>query len=334
MSNKNKISYSINKDNQLVAKLPDKTRDKVLKGRFQINNKNNLIYLANEPGAWLKKHNIPKRIEFEGKWRLNSNYDLVLDLKEKQKGMGRRSLILRGDILDCRQGCLIFKIKSKVSSRITRVSLLSLKGIWGQDRFNRILFEAKKRDEPDVLIFKKAWSLNCNQQIIYEYKKLKAKVKCRLVFKGFWDISFRDRLVYILGTSGKSGFDFRAHLQTPNLYPKQGAIKYRIGIGARRARRERIVILYGTWKFSRKYGLIFEMDYGENKIRRTRFGATVNLSKKDKVIFMLKNRDNHPLGISLTYGRKFLPKKDFEYFLRLKKSGGNVFLGGEGTLHF
>jgi len=335
-----RITLTINRHNQPAAKVPAGNKQKLLKGEFKLDENNNLIYFINKPASWCRKYNIPNKIEFRGKWRLTSNHDLALDIEEKEERWQKKSLVLKGEVLDCKENCLIFKVKSRLSPALTRFSLLKLKGRWRADKFNRITFEVSKKEKPDILTFKGAWSLNGNQQIIYKYEKLKTKFKRGLIFRGFWDISLRNRLSYILEgseagsrASSLSGFDFRAYLGSPNVYPAKGKIKYRIGIGLKKERVKRTVTLYGIWKFSRKLGLIFEMDYA-GRIRRIQFAATVDLSRKDRITFTLRDKENKPLGMSLTFRRRFLPRKDFEYFLRLKRNGQVSGLDIGGTLRF
>lgn len=309
------IILSVNRDNQLTIKTPPKDKPKLLRGQFRVDKDNNLSYLIKEKDKWHRKLDMPDRLQFQGQWRLNSNYDLVLNLKEKGR-FKRRRLILKGNILNYQRDCLVFQIRGRPQPTETKIYLLKLKGHWRSDRFNRIIFEVKKRSKPDILIFKGAWNVNEKQQVIYEYTKLKTKDKQILIFNGFWEFSSCSRLSYKLQNSSESSFSFRVSLGSPNIYPKRGTIKYTVGVGLKKRRRIRIVSLYGTWKFSRKLGLVFEMDYG-GRLKAIQFGATVNLTKRDRLILMLKGKDGNLLGINLTFKYKYLAREDLEYFLRL-----------------
>ena len=294
-------------------------------------------------GGWRREYDLPKKIKFKGVWRLSPDYNLELYLDETRQQIRGKCLTLRGKILYAEAEALAFQIKSRdergvnpvrkklsnkmgLSNGVNRVSLLKLSGIWQADKFNRIIFQIKKKAKPDTLVFKGAWRVNKNQQITYEYEKTKLKTKRKiknaLVFTGFWRISSVNRLSYILSGSSQSRFDFRVQLETPNLYPKKGAIKYRVGVGIKESLRPtqiRIITLYGAWKFSRRLGLYFEMNYGQGKIRRLAFNTEVNLTQRDKVIFKLKDTMGRGLGISVIFLRRFLSKRDAEWFLRLKK---------------
>ena len=322
------LSYSVSKDNQLTVKLSPKSKSKVLPGEFKLDSKNRLFYQLKKPQEWQRRINLPEKISLPGRWKLNSNHDLVFELKDEQLRGGTRRLIVKGDLLDARGDELLFIIRSKVSAQTSKVSVLKFKGTWNTDKFNRINFQVKKEKLPDILTLKGAWNVNKSQEIEYEYKKRKIKKKHTLVFKGFWDIASRNRIVYLLRGVSQHGrpqdhsqFDFRVHLQTPTVYPQRGAVKYRIGVGLKKQRRERIVTLYGVWKFDRKYGIVFEMNYAPHRVRKLQFGATVNLTRKDSIEFLLRDRYNRSLGVTLVYRRKVFPKKDFEYFLRLQREG-------------
>ncbi|MCM8781709.1 MAG: hypothetical protein NC828_01440, partial [Candidatus Omnitrophica bacterium] len=192
----------------------------------------------------------------------------------------------------------------------------------------------KKSPEPDTLTLCGAWQVNQNQQIVYTYQKADLKTKTKslkeIKFEGFWGIDGANKLVYILERSTDSRFCFRVQLESPNLYPKEGVIKYRLGVGikgvtpiglsaGRQGTVPKIICLYGTWKFSRKFGLNFQMDYGQNKIHSIEFGANINFSNKNAVIFSLTNKKDEPLGINVVFSHRFLKKLDADSFLRLKR---------------
>lgn len=150
-------------DNQLLIKLLGESKYKPVKGEFKIDYRNRLIYQVKESEEWRRRYDIPGKIVFEGEWSLDSNYDLILKLEKKE--WRRKSLTLKGAILDADKDFLSFKIKSRPSEGITRVTYLRLRGVWHSDRFNRITFEVRKRERPDVLIFRNAWQLAKNKEI-------------------------------------------------------------------------------------------------------------------------------------------------------------------------
>ncbi len=317
-----KDRYYINNDNRLVLKHARKHIP--VKGRFDIDRTNRLIYWLNEPVAWRKKYDLPQKISFEGTWSLNQNYDLELILSQP-KGQLEDRLVIKGEIISADRDAFVFEIISIDEQGMSHICLLKLAGFWQEDQHNRISFIVKKKVVPDILTLEGSWQVNKNQQIIYNYEKTalkrKTKISRTITFEGFWQIDSANKLTYILARGPNSCFDFRAQLESPNLYPQEGVIKYRIGIGIKGDRRYkvRIVSLYGSWKFSRKSGLIFQIDYGEDRVQSIEFSADINLSEKDKIIFSLTNKRKDPLGISVTFTHRFLKKLDAEVFIRLTK---------------
>lgn len=335
------VKYSVNKDNQLTLKVPPEEKTRVLHGDFKLDRNNNLIYLVNEPSGWHKDFNIPSRLKFKGKWKLNSDHDLVLDVT-KTKKLAKTSLALSVDIVEPKKHSLIFRLRTVPSRRTTKISLLTLRGAWRQDKFNRLVFDVGLRPKTGTLTLTNTWKLDKYQQIIYTYQSLKTKRKHAIRFEGFWKITAKNKLGYILETRStrkkyrrkksltETDFNFRVHLQTPTIYPQEGKIKYRIGVGLRDRRREKTLTLYGAWKFSRALGLAFEIDYGKGRVAQMGFSFRLKLSAQDKINIELKTKEGEPLGINLIFTRKFLAKKVFEYFIRLKLAGKkpSVDLGG------
>lgn len=327
-----KIGYSVNSFNQLVVKLPLEPQPKVLKGEFKTGRNNSLVYIINEPDKCQRQYGIPNRVEFEGKWQLSPEHNLVLNLKDDE-GFNKERLVIKGELFSSEGDSLTFKIKSKVSLSVTRISFLKLRGRWKADRFNRITFDISKKENPDILTFKGAWEMNKKQEVVYKYRKLKTRAEKILVFKGYWDVLVRNKLRYVLRGKNKSRFDFKVYWGTKNIYPQEGKIKYRIGIGAGRLREENIKALYGDWKFGRKTGLSFEMKYGK-RTRKVKFSTEVKMKDKRKVIVSLLGRRGSPLGINLIFKKEYLPEKDFNWFLKMKDSGRNKYIGVGGKLRF
>ena len=129
--------------NQLVLNSPSSNKTRPVKSKFKIDSNNSLICRINESGNWREKYSIPGEIKYKGKWRLDDNCNLVLDLQEKEKS-GKRKVTLKGEIVNCESDPLIFKIKTKSLGVREVISYLNLKGTWRADKFNRIVFEVKK----------------------------------------------------------------------------------------------------------------------------------------------------------------------------------------------
>ncbi|MBU0504067.1 MAG: hypothetical protein KKG43_06750, partial [Candidatus Omnitrophica bacterium] len=217
-----------------------------------------------------------------------------------------------------------FEVKSVDKNGQSHFQILKLSGKWQADENNRLTFLVDKKETPDILTLEGAWEINQNQQITYTYEttetRKKPNVLNTLTFEGFWCITDRDRIGYILSKGSKSRFDFKVQVESADLHPKQGVIKYRLGIGIREGNKDRqkIISLYGTWKFSRNLGLEFVMDYGQGRIKAIEFGSEVNLSRKDRITFSLINREKEPLGMKLIFTHRFLKELDAEAYLKLK----------------
>ncbi|MDD5108284.1 MAG: hypothetical protein PHC29_02060 [Candidatus Omnitrophica bacterium] len=321
--------YSVSKDNLLVVTGAGQKPLKP-KGNFQINQNNQLEYWLNEPQNWRRIYNLPGKITFEGKWRLDSNHDLELILN-KTRGQSENSrLTLRGEIISVKENILAFEIITHTAGDGSRrepspatFHILKLTGIWKADEANRLVFQVSKKDTPDTLTLKASWFINKNQQIEYTYEKInlvtKSKISQTLTFEGFWKIDSSHKLVYILSKQLDSQFDFRVYLENPNIYPQQNAIKYRLGIGVKqpKASNYKLITLYGQWKFNRNLGLIFSMDYGNGRVQEVEFGSEITF-ERNKLILSLKNSKGQPLGIILTYTYRLLNILQPQAFIRLK----------------
>ena len=326
-----KNRFAVDSYNQLLIKPPRAKKPISVNGSFSLEN-NQLIYYINERPCWRREYDLPKKIRFTGTWKLNSNYDLELNLDETRAQCAGDRLIINGEVISAENDCLVFEvITSKAAAGVSggadllSFQLLKFSGTWQADEYNQLAFAVKKDANPDILTLQGTWQINPSQKIIYTYQRIDARTKARvsnvLTFDGFWEISEAERLRYILSANADSRFDFSVQLESKNLYPARGVIKYRIGIGvsSRRRPREKVISLFGAWKFSRSLGLLFEMNYGEGRSYALEFGAEVALNSKDKFIFRLANQRNRPLGLSVTFTHKFLKQHDAEVFIRLKK---------------
>lgn len=320
---KAKDRFSIDKSNRFIIKRKNKALS--VNGRFSVDRYNRLIYWLNEPISWRKKYDLSRKITLEGNWKLNKNHDLEFNLAERIGEGQDKPMVLRGDIISTEKDNLVFEIKSIDKRGLSRLQLIKLSGSWQADELNRVVFIVKKKALADTLTLRGSWQLNRNQQVIYTYEKADLKRKTKtlhtLTFAGFWQINNRNRLVYIFSSGSKSQFDLRAQLESPNLYPQEKTIKYRIGVGLKRGAPDlpKIISLYGAWKFHRRLGILFEMDYGRQGLKAIQFAGEIHLNKKNEFVISLVNNKRQPLGITVTFSRRFLKGFDAETFVRLKK---------------
>ena len=326
-----KTKYSVTADNRLTVKPAKSKRSLALNGRFTANKKNELAYEVNEPLAWRREYDIPHKIRLRGKWRLDKDHDLEFVTEEPKDKSAKGVLLLRGRLIAAEADSFVFEMRSAVRDNKrepevigTSIYLLKLEGKWQADENNQLTFLAKKGTAPNALTLQGSWQVNKNQQIFYTYETRRLKKGSRVTqtvaFEGFWEINSKNRLTYKFLRGSDSRFDFRAQLESPDLYPREGVIKYRLGAGIRETVRPRvrIVSLYGAWKFNRQLGLSFEMEYAKGKFRSLEFSAEAAATASDKITFSLRTAAGEPLGLSVTFTRKFLRQHNAEAFLRLK----------------
>lgn len=318
-----KTRFSVNSLNQLIVR--KRAKCYVVPGTFFTDRHNRLWYRLDEKLRVRKELGLADAFEFEGAWKLDENHDLVLSLLESSSQDSRDRLVIKGSIISAAGDALTFRAESTGLKGTHHLRLLQLHGAWGQDEYNRITFLVAKKAIPDTLTLKECWRLNGNQQIEYTYEKTELKKRHKtehsLVFEGFWQLNQARRLTYILEKSSASLFNFKAQIESPNLLPQNGVIKYRIGIGTRRPINDgNIVSLYGAWKFQRHLGLSFEMDYGRKGIRRLAFGTSASIDRNKEVALALLNTRKEPLGITVSYGLDFLRKLDARALVKLKHS--------------
>lgn len=317
--------YSVDENNRLIIE----KGGEVLRpeGAFSVDEQNFLVYWLNEPELWRTKYQLPEKITFTGVWNLNANYDLQLQLiSQPSKAVNTAdTLTIKGEIISCESDKLVFEIKTAQDKGRSVFRLLKLSGNWQANEYNQLSFFVSRKGSPDTLTFKGGWDIGENQQISYAYEKteLKKKIKSShtLTFSGFWQITSSNRLSYILSSGSNSKFDFKVQIESPDLHPKEGVIKYRLGIGinAPKSGNAKIIALYGEWKFSRKLGLTFQMQYANGEIHSLEFGAEINFDKNNRVVFELTDRNRQRIGLNIIFTHKFLEELDGELFLRLKK---------------
>jgi hypothetical protein len=289
----------------------------VLDGEFDIDKTNTLTYRVKQPvpsGA-------PKQLKLSGKWSLNNEHNLVLAL-DKENNLSADKLTLTGEFIDARADELALSITSKDSEGRTHLSILKLSGKWQVDRYNRLSFlAAKGNDLYDTLTLVGAWEVNNQNQIVYTYAKTglkrKEKITHSITFKGYWDITEKNRVSYILNNELDSGFNFQVSLGKP---AKRG-LEYELGIGLKPKNKK--LLLFGSWKINEKLGLLFEMPYEEGKIRSIVFGANCRIANGTNLELRLRNDLHKELGINLKLSKSILNGCG-DAFLQALKEGQEV----------
>lgn len=316
-----RYKYSVSSENQLLLQDPENKSVIKLPGRFKVEKNNRLAYQLASP------FELKRKITFSGAWRLNENHDLELVL---DKASGERSgdiLTIKGNIICADRGVLAFEVKTIDQDGLLHAQVIELGITWFSDEKNRLSFLVRDNSSGKITL-QCAWKINKNLQIQYTYERsdLRTGVKSKntLVFDGFWQISAKNKLVYIFKHDSDSRFELRALLETPTIYPQKDAIKYRIGVGFKQGRqRDNLLSFYGSWKLNRDLGLDLTLDYGEAGLGSIEFGTSVALNKNDEVKFSLKNPQGEPLGLTLILTHEFLKTSSAQAFLRLKSQGQN-----------
>jgi hypothetical protein len=306
-----KYRYSTNSLNQLLIRLPGETTPQPVSGTFRIDKNNNLTYRLDEPAGRKNAYGLPSIIVFKGSWRLDMEH-------QPQLVCGDDVLTIRGAMIAADGSSLAYEVKSLDRQGLLHVQVLKLSVIWLADEDNRLTFVVKKRS-PDIVVLQGSWQVHKNQQISYTYERedlaTKRKAGHSVLFQGFWRITRANKLTYILEGGTDSKFEFRGQIETPTIYPQKGLIKYRLGMGLRQ---DKIVTLYGTWKFSRVLGLSFLMEYGNGKVGKIEFATEVSCGRRNAFVLRLKGDDGKFLGADIVFTHDFLKASDTQAFVRLK----------------
>ena len=340
MPKRQKIRYEIDHLNRLWMQELDSDALALgprilLEGFFQTKN-NSLFYRLRTIPKFEDQIQIPRDILLTGRWSLTDNHDLALTLDQTSSQREGDVLVLKGNLLYAESDALGFSVTThQKDGQKTRT--LRLEGRWETDPRNRLAFYLEKeRGSEDALRFESAWETGKQNELIYRYTKRSLfggpKVEQSLGFRGFWEISARDRLTYRLDAQGHSVFRFRATLESKSLLAKEGEIRYQIGIelAGRKNPLERTVTLFGKWKVNRDFSLDFELDRPE-KPQRFRFGATYRLVGDDEISFSLEDERGRPFGIEVRFRKADVAA---ELFLRLQRTQKETVIEAGGRIPF
>lgn len=325
-----RIRYEVDPHNRLIAERTGRETAiqryrQVLDGRFKINPDNSLTYHIK------KSQHIaaPQQIKFYGKFSLDKNHNLIFTLdKWSNQCLGNR-LIIKTDIIDAKSNELSFSVTTKSPSGQEQVYILKTSGRWQADKYNRLTFNIEReRGGVDKLTFEGGWEINKQNQIIYTYTKRhlkrKEKISRVITLKGYWDITDKYRVSYILNKRLSSLFDFKIILI--NAFRRM--LLYKIGIGV--IPKKRIMTVFGRWKLNKKLGLLFEIEYERANLKTIIFGTQVKLDKNYNLDFKLKNKLNKDLGIELKLFRAILKNQGKAFIKTLLSRREMTILAGVG----
>ena len=254
----------------------------------------------------------------KGTWSLDDNHEL----QYKKDGLDEE-IKIKGFLIATEPDALVFSVTEKQKDQKIVTGLYKLTGQWSLNSDNQITFEVEKgRSKNDTLTFTGTWELGKNHEIIYTYEQTELKKRTKevqtLTFKGYWDISERNRLTYYLSEDSESNFKFKGTFQTKSIYAKEGEIRYQVGVEVSGKRIVQDIVLFGTWKFSNKLEISFEIEYQDGK-RAITFGGKYDLDDDKQIAITLKTEEGKPLGIELILTKDFFGK-DGQAFIRLSKT--------------
>lgn len=318
MKETNKLRYEVDPFNRPRFR-------NIIDGKFAIDKNNNLIYELKTPSLSSKPH----QIKLKGIWSLDKNHNLVLSLVKDNQFI-QDKITLSGEIINAKSDKLEFCVSTKDSDGNSHFYTLHISGVWQADKYNRLNFLVlKEKGSHDELVFNGSWEVNRQNQITYTYArtilKRKTKLERSIIFKGFWDITDKYRVIYVLDKKINSFFEFRVSLAKP---AKRG-LEYEIGLGARPPLKKRFT-LFGLWKINKKLGLLFEMPYEQGKIRSIIFGAVCKPFDNYNLEFRLRNNLNKDLGIDLRLSKNFLDNQGQLFVEALKDKKEFNLMAGVG----
>jgi hypothetical protein len=260
---------------------------------------------------------------------LDKDHNLTLTLNNENNQLSGNRLTLKTRIIGASSNELAFSVTTGDSTGKQHFYILRLSGKWQADKYNRLSFQASKENgPPDTLTFRASWQVNKNNEIIYSYTRAGLKRGTRiaqtLALSGYWNITDKYRLIYILDQKINSEFNFKVGLGKPD---KRG-LKYELGFGTADAKK--IFIIFGKWKINERLGLIFEIPTGKNGSKDIVFGADGELTNGYALKLRLKNESNRDLGITLRLSRSILKGQGQVFLETLKEKKEFSIVGGIG----
>ena len=279
--------------------------------RYGIDERNRLLIRTDDPLR-------PERV-VEGVWTLTGRHELAFVFREGLANR-RKTLYVKGTLVQADAHAIVFALH-RGEDETSAAQRVSLSGRWQADRTNRLTFLVEKADgSADRLTLQGSWDVSPRHELVYRYARPTQKGRVgtsTLVFDGSWDITDSDRLAYRLTGASDSAFEFRGSLQSRSLTARQGRIAYQVGIGLSRGRAQRRrVTLFGAWKLHRDLSVSFEIPYAEGRVQAVRFEAAYSLGERNQLSAQLLNSRRQPLGLTVTFTRRF--SRDAQVFLRLR----------------
>lgn len=296
-----------------------------LSGTFRVDDKNRLVYTL-KPFDLSKD---PSQVTLEGLWRLKSDQELQLVLKNMRKN-GSETLVFKGALDAVNSNQLTFAFTEEGKSQT-----LTFSGRWVADSRNRLTFIAEKANGlDDRLTLQGVWDVGLHHEL--RYRTLARQGKQResfLVFEGAWQVSQSNKLTYKLSGSSASVFSFQAGLSRSSVMASDGELAYAVGIAASSGKtRKQRVTLFGSWKLNRNLSVSFEVPYADGRVETLRFEGSFLASPRDRIAVALSSSRRKKLGLTVVFTRDLF--RDAQLFLRLKQDAEEASVVGGIQVRF
>ena len=254
----------------------------------------------------------------DGAWELSSGHQL----RYRRRG-SEKEVILAGDLVSAGPNSLNLRLREDVLEEDVRRREMILRGRWQVDPRNRLAFRVEREQgTAEALTLEGAWETGPDNEILYRFERpgtQGGKSIHQVRFEGVWEIGEDRRLSYVMDAGSDSAFRFRGTFQTASIRPKEGTVRYQIGVQVENKKRFQTVMLFGKWKLSRDLSLEFEVPYSGGFRRSISFGAVYSWDSSASVSARLTTPAGKPLGVELSLHKEFLKGKG-EAFVRLRRS--------------
>ncbi len=255
----------------------------------------------------------------KGIWELGPNHEVLYKSDDDSQ-----EIQFNGSLVGVEPDALVVSYTERVSDQKVVTRLLKLAGTWQLNPNNQITFEVgRKSGKSDVLTFTGSWKVGDANEIVYTYERTDLKTKTKevqeLAFKGYWDISEKNRLTYCVGGDMNNAFRFRGTFQTKSILAKKGEIRYQLGVEVDGKPKTKTITLFGKWIVSRNLWLDFEIEYDDGKRKCISFGGTYSLNDSTDITVDLKSEAGKPLGIEVILTKDIFGK-DGQAFIRLQET--------------
>jgi len=304
---------------------------RVLDGYF-VAGKDSLRYILKQPVPFGRKS--VSDYTFKGSWSLGEEEELIFTLDGWQNQIAGERLVFKGEIVQAGANSFVYSVGTRTASGKTSIYLLNLGGRWRLNSDNFLTFEVKQEKKnnhkPDELILQGAWELDKNYRIVYQHKEIKGKTKKKnvegLIFEGSWQITEKEKLSYVLSYATNSCFDFKARL----LKIDKRKIEFQLGVGfssLKDGQRYKKITFFGSWDFSRKLGIFFEIPLKQGRPLYFCFGAEARLTEANSILCDLRIAPDKPLGWQIELSQKVFANEGRIFLRLLKEREKAVFLG-------